>query len=137
MRRFFLLLSASVLLVAATPEQEVTATLHGQVAAWNSGDLEKCVQYYSEESIFVGKQHSRGNAQVLKEYRRSYPTRERMGTLAYNDLEMRVLDANYVSVIGRFHLTRTAAGGGDSAGVFTLLLRKTASGWKIILDHTS
>jgi ketosteroid isomerase-like protein len=32
---------------------------------------------------------------------------------------------------------RSAEGGGDASGKFTLVLRKTAQGWKIILDHTS
>jgi ketosteroid isomerase-like protein len=34
-------------------------------------------------------------------------------------------------------LKRTQAGGGDVAGRFTLVLRKTKAGWKIIHDHSS
>jgi ketosteroid isomerase-like protein len=40
-------------------------------------------------------------------------------------------------VLGKFFLTRSAAGGGDATGQFTLVLRKTKQGWKIVHDHTS
>jgi ketosteroid isomerase-like protein len=40
-------------------------------------------------------------------------------------------------VTGHFHLTRSAAGGGDASGVFSLVFEKKPTGWKIILDHTS
>jgi ketosteroid isomerase-like protein len=48
-----------------------------------------------------------------------------------------VLGKDYALANGRFALKRTAAGGGDAAGRFTLVLRKTKSGWKIIHDHSS
>lgn len=124
-------------MAAASPEAEVRQALADQEAAWNKGDLAAFVQYYSPESVFIGKEVARGNEQVLARYEKSYPTAEKRGKLVYSELEVRVLGAEYASVIGRFHLTRTAAGGGDSRGIFTLLFRKTPGGWKIILDHTS
>ena len=60
-----------------------------------------------------------------------------MGTLRFSDLEIQMLDANYASVIGRFHLDRGKEAGGEAAGIFTLLFKHTAQGWKVILDHTS
>ena len=48
-----------------------------------------------------------------------------------------VLAGDNAIVIGKFFLTRTKAGGGDTTGIFTLVFRKTRQGWKIILDHTS
>jgi ketosteroid isomerase-like protein len=38
---------------------------------------------------------------------------------------------------GQFSLKRTAAGGGDASGRFTLVLKRMGAGWKIIHDHTS
>ena len=32
---------------------------------------------------------------------------------------------------------RGSEGGGEAAGIFTLLFQKTGQGWKVILDHTS
>jgi len=39
--------------------------------------------------------------------------------------------------IGKYSLKRTAAGGGDASGRFTLVLRQTKAGWKIVHDHSS
>ena len=43
----------------------------------------------------------------------------------------------YALALGRFALKRTPAGGGDATGRFTLVLRRTGSGWRIIHDHSS
>ena len=37
----------------------------------------------------------------------------------------------------RYKLERAAGLGGDKAGIFTLVMRKSAAGWRIIHDHTS
>ena len=122
---------------ASAPELAVRAVLDEQVRAWNTGDLPAFVRTYSAETLFVGKEITRGDAGVLERYRRNYPTRERMGTLQYTGVEVRMLGADYASVLGHFHLQRSAAGGGDAQGVFTLLLKRTGKTWGVILDHTS
>jgi len=137
MRLLMLLVCGCGMLAAASPEDDVRAVLTEQASAWNRGDLEGFVKTYSPETVFVGRELTRGNRGVLERYRRSYPTREKMGALAFADLEVTMLGREYASVIGRFHLERTAAGGGESKGIFTLLLRKSAEGWRITLDHTT
>jgi ketosteroid isomerase-like protein len=57
--------------------------------------------------------------------------------LEFSDLSIRMLGTNYAVATGKYHLTRTAAGGGDASGIFSLVWEKSADGWKIILDHTS
>jgi ketosteroid isomerase-like protein len=57
--------------------------------------------------------------------------------LEFSDLEVRSLDPGYAIATGKFHLARSAAGGGDATGIFSLVWEHTHSGWKIILDHTS
>ncbi|MGH9673116.1 MAG: hypothetical protein ACRD44_08040 [Bryobacteraceae bacterium] len=39
-----------------------------------------------------------------------------MGRLQFSEIEVRMLGADHAVVLGRFHLTRTAAGGGDARG---------------------
>jgi ketosteroid isomerase-like protein len=126
-------------LMAASPEQDIRSVLDDQVAAWNRGDIPGFMEGYdkSESTTFVGPTITKGHAQVLANYRKRYPTPEKMGTLRFSDLEIRPLGADYASVIGKFHLDRSAAAGGESSGIFTLLFHKTAKGWKVILDHTS
>ena len=113
--------------------------LDQQVNAWNRGDVRGFMDGYadSESTTFVGAKITKGHAQVLADYLKRYPTRAAMGTLRFSDLEIRLLGAGYASVIGRWHLDRDKAAGGEAGGIFTLLFQRTAGGWKIILDHTS
>ena len=80
-------------MAAATPEAEIRQALSDQEAAWNKGDLAAFVQYYSPESVFIGKEVARGNEQVLARYEKNYPTAEKRGRLEYSELEVRVLGA--------------------------------------------
>lgn len=114
--------------------------LNQSQAAWNRGDLVAFASDYedSPETTFIGKSITHGGQQaVLERYRRNYPNREAMGTLAYSEIEVRVLGPGLVLANGKFELKRTPAGGGDASGRFTLVIRKTAAGWKIIHDHSS
>ena len=120
-------------------EGDIRSVLEAQQAAWNRGDVEGFMQGYeaSEATTFVGATITHGYQQVLDNYRRRYPTKEKMGQLAFSELGVRLLGGDYASVIGKWHLARSTDEGGDKGGIFTLLFRKTARGWKIILDHTS
>ena len=120
-------------------EDAVRAVLTTQQTAWNAGDVDAFMSGYqsSDATTFVGAKITRGYRQVLENYRRRYPTKEKMGTLTFSAVEVTPLGGEFASVIGRFHLDRTAEAGGPANGIFTLLFRKTASGWRIILDHTS
>ena len=138
MNRFLCVLVALPLL-AASPEASIRKVLDDQVAAWNRGDIPGFMDGYdkSESTTFVSTTVTRGHAQVLAGYLKRYPTPEKMGTLRFSDLEIHALGTDYASVLGRFHLERSKEAGGEAAGIFTLLFHKTASGWKVILDHTS
>jgi uncharacterized protein (TIGR02246 family) len=134
-----ILMLAALQLMAATPEQQIRAVLDTQVAAWNRGDIPGFMDGYdkSESTTFVGAAITKGHAQVLANYEKRYPTREKMGTLKFSDIEIRKLGPDYASVLGRYHLDRSADAGGEASGIFTLIFHKTAQGWKIIQDHTS
>jgi len=134
-----ILMLAALQLMAATPEQQIRAVLDTQVAAWNQGDIPGFMDGYdkSESTTFVGAAITKGHAQVLANYEKRYPTREKMGTLKFSDIEIRKLGPDYASVLGRYHLDRSADAGGEASGIFTLIFHKTAQGWKIIQDHTS
>ena len=139
MRKLALYLLAIVPLLAASPQDLIRKVLDDQVSAWNRGDVRAFMEGYedSPSTTFVGAKVTKGHAEVLANYIQRYPTKEKMGTLRFSDLEIQVLDSNYVTVIGRFHLDRSQAAGGESSGIFTLLFRRTNIGWKVILDHTS
>jgi ketosteroid isomerase-like protein len=108
-----------------------------QAAAWNRGDIEGYMDGYerAETTTFVsGDAVTRGWQTVLERYRKSYDTREKMGTLAFSELDIKPLSPFYALVTGRWQLTRARDTPG---GRFTLLFRRTSSGWRIVHDHTS
>jgi uncharacterized protein (TIGR02246 family) len=139
------MLRAAFLLVALAPAlfgqaDEIRAMLKNSEAAWNRGDIAAFASDYEDapSTTFAGREVTRGGVDaILARYQRSYPTAESRGTLTFSEIEVRPLGEGYALALGRFALKRTAAGGGDAAGQFTLVLRRTAKGWKIIHDHTS
>ena len=138
MIRWLVLMCCTPLLLAQSPE--IRAILKDSETAWNRGDLATFASYYddSPETTFIGREVVRGGTQaILDRYRRAYPTREAMGSLTFSDIEVRPLAPGVALATGKFELKRSAAGGGDASGRFTLILRQGPSGWKIIHDHTS
>ena len=117
--------------------EAVRAVIEAQAAAWNRGDIEGYMDGYerSPETLFIsGDNVTRGWQTVLERYKARYDTREKMGTLAFSELEFKPLSEFYIMAVGRWQLTRAAD---TPHGRFTLLFRRTAKGWRIVHDHTS
>jgi uncharacterized protein (TIGR02246 family) len=122
---------------ATSAESSIKAVLNAQVDAWNKGDLASFVTTYADDCLLVGKQVVRGRPAVLARYQKSYSNAAAMGKLEFSDLEVHAVDPQVALVIGHFHLTRTAEGGGDASGVFSLVFHRIDGTWQIVLDHTS
>lgn len=125
-------------LIAQT--QAIEQVIKDSQAAWNRGDLVAFASYYedSPDTTFIGREVVRGGvAAILERYRRAYPTREAMGTLTFSEIAVRHLADGVALTTGKYTLKRSASAGGDAAGRFTLILKRTPAGWKIIHDHTS
>lgn len=116
----------------------IRALLNAQVEAWNRGDLEGFMAgYWASEQLtfFSGGSKTRGWQATLDRYRKSYQSEgAEMGHLEFVDLDIQLLGPNSALVRGGWQL-RTLTG--EQGGLFTLVLRKTSRGWKIIHDHTS
>ncbi|HYE66889.1 MAG TPA: AtzH-like domain-containing protein [Pyrinomonadaceae bacterium] len=115
----------------------VRAVLDAQVEAWNRGDLESFMDGYlrGSETVFVsGDNVVRGWQTVLDRYKKTYDSREKMGTLAFSELEITSIGRDAAVALGRWQLTRA---GDTPHGRFTLIFRRTAQGWRIVHDHTS
>ena len=139
LKLILLTMAVSATVCGQSADRDIRTVLDKQVAAWNRGDVRAFMDGYeaSEQTAFVGKEILHGHAAVLANYQKRYPTRENMGSLRFEILETRLLGTDHATVIGKFFLTRTKSGGGDTNGIFTLVFRRSFSGWKIVLDHTS
>jgi ketosteroid isomerase-like protein len=115
----------------------IQSILDNQIKAWNSGDLDAFMVGYlhSDSLVFIGKSGpTYGYDNTLANYKKSYPDKTHMGRLQFEIVSMKPLNNDHYFVIGKWKLIRTV---GDLNGVYTLLLRKTKEGWKIIADHSS
>ena len=151
MRKLFLILmmaGAGLCGFSQSPggdEAAIRAVMAAQVAAWNRGDVVAFMQGYdnSPETTFVGSKVNKGYDLILRRYEANYTNAAQMGTLSFSNLEVRLLPGScgavdYAVVTGNFHLERTQKGpAAKDDGIFSLVWRKGASGWKIVVDHTS
>lgn len=137
---FILLMFFAVSVSAQKDEKiktEIRKVMDAQTAAWNSGDIDGFMQGYwkSPQMTFVsGDNVTKGWQETTDRYKRSYNTREKMGTLVFSDLEIEVLSKDSAKVLGRWKVAHEPK---DSQGRFTLIFRKFKEGWRIIHDHTS
>lgn len=117
----------------------INSVLHDQEVAWNKGDVVEFMHGYkdSPDTTFIGKTVALGYQPILKRYQTAYATPDAMGRLNFSEIEVRMLGPDHAVVIGKFHLTRDAAGGGDASGIYSLILEREPEGWRIIVDHTS
>lgn len=147
-----ILVSLGAILAASISTQgadrnPVRALLDDQVSAWNRGDIDGFMQAYarSPNTTFVsGDEVTRGWQTVRDRYKNKYSDREKMGTLAFSDLEITLLSVDAAVVLGRWELkgvneppSRRSGVPGEPHGRFTLILRKFTEGWRIVHDHTS
>lgn len=125
----------------------VTTLLREQSEAWNRGDLEAFCAVYVDDAVFVTpKGITRGRQAVLDRYRTSYPTREAMGTLTLDPVEIREAwgfepnplgDAQPSRVHGLSlvaHWKLQKADGTEASGLTLLVFHRQAGKWLIVQD---
>jgi beta-aspartyl-peptidase (threonine type) len=135
----------SVLLIALTmspasakEKSAIQRVLDDQAAAWNKGDLPGFMKGYLESddlTFFSGNNKTQGRKATLERYQKKYQGKDKeMGTLSFKEISVEMLGDNHALVRGRFHLKLKSE---EPTGIFTLIMRKTPAGWRIIHDHTS
>jgi len=76
-----------------------------------------------------------GKEAVAARYRKNYQADgKEMGSLAFDAVEVDVFASDAGMVRGKWAVTTKA---GTTAGLFTLVCKKTKDGWRIVHDHTS
>lgn len=123
-----------------TASMAITRLLEDSAEAWNRGDLDGFLEPYldSPEMTYVGGSGIvRGKEELREVYRRAYWTDEGPAqSLRFTDLEVRMLGSEHALVLGGYRLYE-ASGAEAGSGPFTLVLRRTAEGWRVVHDHSS
>lgn len=116
--------------------ETVKSLLQNQAADWNKGDIEAFMQVYwqSDKLQFIGsKGVTYGWENTLNNYKKSYPDKAAMGELSFEIINAEKRTKKIITLIGRFHLKRTA---GNLSGVFLLVWQKIKKKWVIVVDQT-
>jgi len=117
-------------------QEELLRILDLQKAAWNEQNIEGFMAYYWESDQFTyqsGANRLHGWKVLFERYKKSY-SGENWGKLDFTDLKVNVLGADSAYVLGRWKLDLK---GTAKEGVFTIIFKRLAEGWRIIHDHSS
>ena len=115
----------------------IVTKLFKQQDDWNTGDLDAFMEGYlnTEHLVFSGSSGPIYGWKATRDrYKKSYSTRQLMGTLDFEILNIISLSDSVAQLQGSFYLKRDIE---DSRGFFTLTWLKIEDQWFIISDHTS
>src|SRR6266513_1791192 len=111
----FCVLSAVTITAAAqhteTAVAQIRSVLRAQQDAWNKGDIDGFMNGYarSASTLFVSEDTIRRGWQTVRDrYKKKYPSRAKMGTLTFSDLEITLLSSDSAVASGRWQLKRAS-----------------------------
>lgn len=120
-----------------TAEADIRSVMKMQEQAWSDGDVHQFMEGYwkSEDLSFVGRTGiNKGWQTTLDNYIKGYPTKDAMGILTFDILEMNRVSNHAYHMIGRYTLVRKED---KPTGLFTLIWKYIDGHWVIVSDHTS
>ncbi|MBC8265527.1 MAG: hypothetical protein H8E84_01015 [Flavobacteriales bacterium] len=116
----------------------IKEVLRKQQENWNSGDIDGFMQGYwkSEELIFTSTKYkpTYGWKNTLERYKESYPTKESMGELKFEFLDLKLVSKNTAQMKGKWELIRKDD---NPNGLFWLNFEKFDNNWVITKDSTT
>lgn len=107
----------------------------------SAGDLDRFMTCYADDpaTSYVGSGKLVTGYQAIRAMYASRfggGSRAAMGMLTIDIDSLRLIADDAAYVVGRFHLRRPAADGGDVTGLTTLVFRRQADRWLIVADHS-
>ena len=118
-------------------KNEIISVLKQQENFWNSGDIDGFMQGYVKSDYLVFNGSSGpfyGWDSVKDRYLKTYPSKEKMGTLNFKIHNISLITSSVAQLIGQFFLSYPKS---EVSGYFTLVLIKSKGEWLILSDHTS
>lgn len=123
------------------PTAAIVAVLEASTEAWNRGDLEGFLEPYlsSGEATYIGGSGlTRGKDAIRAAYQRSFwRTGAPEDRLSFRGIEVRPLGADHALAVGRYVVSNRSTGEQTATGFFSLVMIRTAEGWRILHDHSS
>lgn len=113
--------------------------LHSSAEAWTRGDLDGFLDDYAPDATYVGGSGLiEGRNQIRQSYVRGYwRSGEPADALRFRALQVRTVGTEAAVAVGRYELFDRDTGAPTATGLFSLTLRRSADGWKIVHDHSS
>ena len=124
-------------ILSESEKNEIISVLKQQEKFWNKGDIDSFMQGYVKSDYLVFNGSSGpfyGWDSVKDRYIKTYPSKEKMGTLNFKIHNISLITSSVAQLIGQFFLSYPKS---EVSGYFTLVLIKSKGGWLILSDHTS
>ena len=123
---------------AASSTADIEALLDTLVVAWNRDDLSGHVGGYADAGTYTTPRGVVTGHAAITEQMRGFvqPDSTLAGTLAFDDVVVRMLGADHALATGAF-LVEDYRDTLDINGRFTLVLAREPAGWRVIHDHSS
>lgn len=117
-------------------EKMILKVIEDEVEAWNRGDIEGYVQFYTPDDscrMIYSSGITYGRDSILAFYKKYWP-KEKMGKLTLDQTTMERVSENYYFVTGRFTVVN-----GDKTikGRYSSLMKKVNGKWYIYTDHSA
>jgi len=124
-------------ILSESDKNEIILVLKQQEKFWNKGDIDGFMQGYVKSDYLVFNGSSGpfyGWDSVKDRYIKTYPSKEKMGTLNFKIHNISLITSSVAQLIGQFFLFYPKS---QVSGYFTLVLIKSKGEWLILSDHTT
>ena len=133
----FLLIFSSCSMNNATEIDAIKQVLTTQQIYWNNGDIEGfMLGYWNSDKFEFSSENGTtyGWENTLERYKESYPTKESMGELSFEILDVKLTSDTTAVLDGEWELIRK---NDNPKGSFILKFQKIENNWLIIRDYST
>ena len=119
--------------------EEINDLMYEQEDSWNEGNIEDFMKKYwrNDSLIFIGKSRiNYGWNKTTSNYKKSYPSRNSMGLLHFNNIKCLPINDTTHIISGQWNISRLDSSK-NIGGYYSLMWIKKEDGWRIVYDHTS
>lgn len=117
-------------------EKQIQKVIEEEMEAWNRGDIEGYVQFYTPDDscrMIYSSGITYGRDSILAFYKKHWP-KEKMGKLELDQTTMERVSDEYYFVTGRFTVFTN---GKTIRGRYSSLMKKVNGKWYIYTDHSA